>query len=271
MKSRVLTAFGLIPFVLGAFFCVSPWPIGILGLLVAAACTVELKQLLKRHFFLSTPLMVCFFLFVFSISVRDTALFAVLSVVLVCLASVIGVGATYRASKSPQSSPAVALAPLWFVTPLWCLFALHAQSPHGALWYWENPALLAIVPLWGGDTAGILIGKAFGKRLLAPSISPNKTVEGCAANLVVCIVVSLGLGIWMWAPWWVALICGVCAGVFGQLGDLFESYVKRQAGVKDSGGILPGHGGVLDRMDSILFTAPLVYTVLTLWTMSTPM
>jgi len=123
---------------------------------------------------------------------------------------------------------------------------------------------MAIVPLWGGDTAGIFVGKAFGRRLLAPKISPKKTVEGAIANLFACPLVSIPLGLAIGLSWEAGAACGLAAGTFGQLGDLFESYVKRQAGVKDSGSLLPGHGGLLDRVDSLLFTAPIVFAILNL-------
>lgn len=125
------------------------------------------------------------------------------------------------------------------------------------------PAILtAAIPIWAGDTAAIFAGKAFGTHKLAPSISPNKTWEGSIANLLAAVVAAAALGYFLKYPMDKMLLLGVSCGVIGQLGDLFESYLKRQAGVKDSGNLLPGHGGVFDRLDSLLMTAPFSYWIL---------
>lgn len=125
--------------------------------------------------------------------------------------------------------------------------------------------LLALGLVWIADTAAYLAGRAFGKRKLAPSISPGKTWEGvagaAAASLIYAIICALPgapLGAYVQGAGWAAylavalLLCAVSIA-----GDLFESAVKRQAGAKDSGALLPGHGGVLDRIDSITATLPL--------------
>lgn len=124
------------------------------------------------------------------------------------------------------------------------------------------PVLVAAVPIWAGDTAAIFAGKAFGKHKLAPSISPNKTWEGSIANLLAAVGAAAALGYFLRYPMDKMLLLGVSCGVIGQLGDLFESYLKRQAEVKDSGNLLPGHGGVFDRLDSLLMTAPFSYWIL---------
>lgn len=124
------------------------------------------------------------------------------------------------------------------------------------------PILTAAIPIWAGDTAAIFAGKAFGKHKLAPSISPNKTWEGSVANLLAAVGAAAALGYFLKYPMDKMLLLGVSCGVIGQLGDLFESYLKRQAGVKDSGNLLPGHGGVFDRLDSLLMTAPFSYWIL---------
>ncbi len=93
---------------------------------------------------------------------------------------------------------------------------------------------------------------------MAPQISPGKTWEGAAANLIAAILAGFGLGQALGFPWLEGGLVGVATGVFGQLGDLAESAWKRRHGVKDSGVILPGHGGALDRFDSLLFATPFV-------------
>lgn len=115
--------------------------------------------------------------------------------------------------------------------------------------------LLAILVTWMTDTGAYLVGKSIGRRKLIPRISPQKTVEGVAGGLAAAMVTSLlcilafGLDV---APVLAALI-GLGLGTIGMLGDLAESMLKRHAGVKDSGSLIPGHGGILDRIDAMLF------------------
>ncbi len=130
------------------------------------------------------------------------------------------------------------------------------QVERGALW-----ALWLLAMLWLGDSGAYFVGRAIGKRKLAPKLSPAKTVEGAAANLILCLLVGWQGGVALGLPGGWAIAGGLGVGVLGQLGDLFESALKRAVGVKDSGGILPGHGGVLDRFDSFLFSAPWVWWV----------
>ena len=113
----------------------------------------------------------------------------------------------------------------------------------------------------GSDSAQYYTGRAFGKRLLAPTISPKKTVAGAVGGLVASMAVAIGLGM-VWLPRVSPVkmvVAGALMGVAGMAGDLFESSLKRLAGVKDSGNLIPGHGGVLDRIDSWLFAAPVFY------------
>ena len=111
-----------------------------------------------------------------------------------------------------------------------------------------------------GDAGAYYGGRAFGRHPLAPRISPKKTIEGAVAGLLTSVAVGIALGLWLVkASWpWLALI-SAAAAIAGQIGDLAESALKRSAGVKDSSSILPGHGGVLDRLDSLLFAAPVFY------------
>jgi phosphatidate cytidylyltransferase len=120
---------------------------------------------------------------------------------------------------------------------------------------------LLMAVIIAGDTAAYFIGKAFGRHKLAPSISPGKTVEGAvgglAANLLVgALFKKYCFPEFGWS-YWIALI--VIMGGLGQTGDLFESMLKRSVGLKDSGMIFPGHGGLLDRIDALLFAAPGLY------------
>jgi phosphatidate cytidylyltransferase len=123
--------------------------------------------------------------------------------------------------------------------------------------------LATLIGTFIGDTAAHLLGSAFGRRKLAPRISPAKTVEGLVAGIVVGTgAVVAAAAIWQsWLSTTDALLLGVTITVAAPLGDLFESMLKRSAGVKDSGTLFGAHGGVLDRIDALLFAAPAAYYV----------
>ena len=128
----------------------------------------------------------------------------------------------------------------------------------------QDGALLVLFVLlvtWAGDAAAYYVGKTWGARPLAPRLSPNKTVEGFLGGLVVAPLIA-----WIGHLWFLpvvtpvdCLILGILFTVLGLLGDLSESALKREAGVKDSGALIPGHGGMLDRVDSLLLNAPVFY------------
>jgi phosphatidate cytidylyltransferase len=134
------------------------------------------------------------------------------------------------------------------------LSVLRADVPFGA-----GLVALVVIACWATDTGAFAVGKAIGRHKLCPKISPGKTVEGAAAGLVAAVLVTASIGRWLGLPLVHGVLLGVMLGVVGQLGDLYESSLKRKAGVKDSGALLPGHGGVLDRFDSLLFNAPVAF------------
>ena len=119
--------------------------------------------------------------------------------------------------------------------------------------------LLILFAVLVTDTFCYIVGCRWGKNKLSPVISPNKTIEGSMGGTTMCMVFSLGIGFAIGLPWYHALILGALIAAFAQIGDLCESMIKRDAGVKDSSNILPGHGGFLDRTDSYIMTIPVVY------------
>ncbi len=126
--------------------------------------------------------------------------------------------------------------------------------PAGAAYLW-----LAFVGTWASDTFAFFVGSQFGRHKLAPAVSPGKTTEGAAGGLAGSILAVTALGYLCHFPLGHSAAIGLLVGVVAPLGDLVESSLKRCCGVKDSGRLLPGHGGVLDRFDSIMFAAPAVY------------
>lgn len=119
--------------------------------------------------------------------------------------------------------------------------------------------LLILFAVLVTDTFCYIVGCRWGKHKLSPVISPNKTIEGSIGGSVMCMIFSLGIGFAIGLPWYHAVILGALIAAFAQIGDLCESMIKRDAGVKDSSNVLPGHGGFLDRTDSYIMTIPVVY------------
>jgi phosphatidate cytidylyltransferase len=161
-----------------------------------------------------------------------------------------------RAEDLGKSLPRAALlvTGVIYIFGTWkCAIPLHRISPH-----WLMYALLLN---WAGDSGAYYIGRKFGSHKLAPRVSPNKSWEGSAASVATSVLVA-GTYVWYFVggisiPHIVVLTAA--ANIAGQFGDLAESAMKRGAGVKDSGSILPGHGGFLDRVDSTLFALPVIY------------
>ncbi len=141
-------------------------------------------------------------------------------------------------------------------TPLRPALLSALAIPPGTAWL-----MLVLAITWIGDSAAYFVGRAFGRTKLAPVLSPKKSWEGFAGGLVASILTALVAVPLLGLPigYLPAALIGLVAGIAGTVGDLGESLLKRQVGVKDSGALIPGHGGILDRMDSLLFTAPVVY------------
>jgi phosphatidate cytidylyltransferase len=125
----------------------------------------------------------------------------------------------------------------------------------------QGPLLLlfALVITWAGDTAAYFVGRSIGTHALAPHLSPKKTWEGTVASFLGSLIVALVFVRWIHAPLPYLLGMAAVGNVAGQVGDLLESAYKRSAGIKDSGSLLPGHGGVLDRIDALILAVPVVW------------
>lgn len=168
----------------------------------------------------------------------------------------------FPAGRELWRRPAVrALAGLLMLVPAWAGLVL-LQARTGGAWL----VLWTMVLVWAADIGGYFAGRAFGRRRLAPEVSPGKTLEGLAggvvAALVLSVLIALAAGYGIDALGWL-LAASVVVIAASVVGDLMESLVKRVAGVKDSGNLLPGHGGILDRVDAVLAAAPVAAVVLT--------
>jgi phosphatidate cytidylyltransferase len=166
--------------------------------------------------------------------------------------------ALFRLKEIPQAAADAALVLMGFLyLPLLLShLILIRMLPHGISWLF-----LMMVIVMCGDSAAYYVGSNFGKTRLYPAVSPKKSVEGSLGGLAGSVLGALACRS-LFFPELTIVDCVATAlllGVLGQLGDLFESLIKRSCGVKDSGSIIPGHGGMLDRLDSILFAAPAAY------------
>lgn len=157
--------------------------------------------------------------------------------------------------------------PAWEASAVTLLGVLYVNWLLGhALWLRGHAAgveliLFLVWVTWLGETSAYLVGSRLGRRKLAPIVSPRKTVEGAAAQVAVSLLAAIAGQPWLFPslPLGSALVLGVLLGIVGQVGDLVESLLKRSVGTKDAGDILPGHGGILDRIDSLLFNTPVLY------------
>jgi phosphatidate cytidylyltransferase len=182
---------------------------------------------------------------------------------MVLMTALVAVGAlslgSWKGGGDAVATTSAALLPALYVgLPLGAMFAIREQ---------RGPAVLFLLmaTIIVSDSAQYFVGRMFGRRPLAGTISPNKTVEGAYGGFVFGTLTLVVVGAW-WLPFVplaLRALLGVTVVALGMAGDLFESMLKRSAGVKDSSTLIPGHGGVLDRIDALLFAAPIYYVVLT--------
>lgn len=170
----------------------------------------------------------------------------------------------FRHGKYSVTDAALTLFGIMYIVLLFSFIARTRLMTNGAHTVW-----IIFAGSWGADTVAYFIGRQFGRRKLLPKISPNKTVAGSIGGLIGGIVFVLLIGIFIKPyvkaiSWFDFASMGLVCGLFSQVGDWTASLIKRFAGVKDFGKLIPGHGGVLDRFDSVMLTAPLIYAYLKL-------
>lgn len=260
MRQRILTALLLLP---AAIACVlwlpTPWMGGLTSIIMLLGLW-ELTRLVGLHTLTARLAYLAANIAVMSWLAWSAWLGLALAVVVIgaCFWLLIPIWLAYPGTFAGRSRAHVAiklLAGSLAAIPAWsALLLLHGDGALGPRW-----ALLALAAVWAADSFAYFAGSRWGRRKLAPQISPGKTWAGLWGGLAGCTLISLaaapalGLG-WLQLP--SLTLLALLTGVFSVVGDLFESVLKRQAGIKDSGSMIPGHGGVLDRIDSLLAALP---------------
>lgn len=278
-KTRVLAALVMAPAVIAAVLLLkTPW----LMLFSAVVCLAALWEWLKlvdvedslaRSILLACNLAVMVALVWGSRSAQTRALplfevIAVLGVVFWLLSLLWMLHFDFASGTGGKARAAKLIAGTAAVVPAWCSLALlHAEQPHGPAWL-----LLVLVLVWAADSGAYFTGRRFGGqwfggRKLAARISPNKSLEGLLGGVVLAAVVAVAGAVMLdvaTAKLVSVILVAMVTVLFSVAGDLFESLLKRHAGVKDSGTLIPGHGGILDRVDSLLAALP-VFAVGKAW------
>ncbi len=269
---RILTAAILIPLVIAAIWWGPNWLIAVVCAFVAIAAMLEFFSIAARLDFQAYRLWTClaaagiiaqqwYASRMASISRLGDLLDRSprITLELVLFGFVLGVAAIALSSRRPLTevlpSIAVSAAGLVFVVlPFSAVVRLDGVDISG-----PRLLLFTVVIVWAGDSAAYFVGRSIGRWKMAPHVSPNKTWEGAIANFSGALLVAVLFGYWTKIAPAHMLGMAAAASVAGQVGDLFESAWKRSAGVKDSGTILPGHGGMLDRIDALILAAPAVW------------
>ena len=253
---RVISAMVGIPIVIGSVYYGGPW-YALFLLLVVNLGAYEYNHLLRNKGYSGyTLLSFCgVSLFIVSFYYERFDLIYPLIMVLFFFLFIV---ALFNMNKMSLADSALSLWGIIYIGGMGGYLLLLRMLPEGAIYTY-----ILLAGVWIHDTFAYFIGMKWGMHKFAPNISPNKSVEGSLAGIIGTIAIFFSVSILF--PGLIpanpgqAIILALGISVFAQLGDLFESALKRQLKVKDSGNIIPGHGGILDRFDSLLLTAPLVY------------
>ena len=262
LKQRIITALILLPIALGGFFLLDGWPF---ALFIGAVVTLGAWEWARLAGLSAQPQRVAYAVLVAAL-LYVAYLVPSLAPWLLGAAVLWWLLATLLVLSYPDSSrywgglPGKLLIGLLILLPAWQGLVQLKQWPQA------NALIIAVMVLvWGADIGAYFAGKAFGKRKLAPRVSPGKSWEGFFGGLAASLLITLAVGLqqgWQTSGLLLALAGALLVVAASVIGDLTESMFKRQSGVKDSSNLLPGHGGVLDRIDSLTAAIPLFAVLL---------
>jgi phosphatidate cytidylyltransferase len=251
---RILTAAALIPIVVYVVLWANFWVFFAVLAMVAFLCYREFDVLAEAYGF-GAPGPAGYGAGLLLLVARQEVWLLILGLALILMAE--AMRGSDLASVLPRA--AVLVMGIVYIFGAWkCAVPLRELSPH-----WLMYGLLVN---WAGDAGAYYVGRRWGRHKMAPRISPQKSWEGAVASVAASVLIA-GPYLLHFVPWTAlaqVVPLTIAANAAGQLGDLTESAIKRGAGLKDSGAILPGHGGILDRVDSTLFSLPLIYAFLKL-------
>ncbi len=256
LKQRILTAVILIPIILAAVYYLPPAWFCLFTAVIALAGAWEWTNLMQ----ISKPLYRCLYLalvvviFVDSLFIPVTFIF-VSAFIWWIIASLLVMYYPRGGNIWGNSVFLRGLMGLFVLVPCWAAINFIRNQEDGLL-----GLLFLFVLIWGADSAAYFAGKKWGTTKLAPLVSPGKSWQGFVGALIVTVIIAL-VTLWLshvpFLVWPFAILLSLITVIFSVMGDLFESMMKRQAGLKDSGKLLPGHGGMLDRIDSLTAAAPI--------------
>lgn len=249
---RLLTAAVMVPVLLALLYLAPPWGFLLLVFFASAVAGSELcamtmpgERMLQAWGIAATLGLTVLFTYSSDSRAIVTAL-----VVLVLVGMLLGLSRPDPIERAGTRIGWLIAGPLYLGMFISSIGRLHITGEHGPSW-----VVLCMMIAWFGDTGGYFAGRAFGKHKLYEKVSPKKTVEGSVGGLVGSVVGALVAHFWYLPslPLVDGVVLALVGGALGQAGDLCESLVKRSTGVKDSGWIVPGHGGILDRIDALMF------------------
>ncbi len=264
MAKRILTSVVALP-VLVAFVVIGALPLKLALAAIAGIGLYELfmavsKRIMLVHY-VSFAFSLFYFLLLDTIHPMRNSVFILLILFTILIMCVL----VFRHETNTVVDGAVALFGFFYVVVMLSTIYLVRMAHFGSYFVW-----LVFIAAWGSDTGAYFAGSYFGKHKLTPKLSPKKTVEGAIGGVVAASVIAAVYGIILSQLFDISdfnivlgcVVTGLAGSVFSQIGDLTASAIKRFNNIKDYGKILPGHGGVLDRFDSVLFTAPAVYLMM---------
>lgn len=261
LKTRVISACVFVPLILIATI-LGGWLFAALMLFVAIVGGYEFQRILaaqgvRFHF----PLFCGFTLLVFLCSLLSENYESIVLIFLFLLFALLAVLFVFGKLR-PVDAGLSFFGAVYIGLTLSAMVVMRSQMEHGIFLIF-----FVFIIQWLTDTGAYFVGSQFGRHKLMPKVSPKKSVEGAVGGVAVAIISALIFNAFTHIlPWGWLILVAACASVLGQIGDLVESAFKRWAGIKDSGNIIPGHGGILDRFDSLLFIAPFLCYFLMIYT-----